>query len=172
MRKYMLVLMVLLIPFFTGAKEMTTETNARMQQIEDKIALKELVDTFSILADQKATKEQVELFADTATIETIVNGASVSKLQGKEQIGSAFEHFLSNFDMVYHFNGQHKVTINGDHASGTLYCLVSLFGSENGKKFKTSIGVRYNDEYVRKNGVWLINKRTSFFDWQEKDERH
>ena len=172
MRKYMLVLMALLIPFFTGAKEMAPDMTVRMQRIEDKLTLKELVDTFSILADQKAVKEQVELFTDTATVETFVNGASVSKLQGKEQIGQAFANFLSNFDTVYHFNGQHKVTVDGDHASGTLYCLVSLFSSENGKKFKTSMGVRYNDEYVRINGMWFISKRTSFFDWQEKEERH
>jgi hypothetical protein len=44
-----------------------------------------------------------------------------------------------------------------------------LFGTENGKRVKTSIGVRYNDEYVRENGKWLIRKRTSFFDWMEKE---
>jgi hypothetical protein len=59
-------------------------------------------------------------------------------------------------------------TINGDTATGTLYCLVTLIGAENGKRMKTMIGVIYNDDYVRDNGRWLIKKRTSYFTWQDK----
>ena len=32
---------------------------------------------------------------------------------------------------------------------------------------KTTIGVKYNDEYVLVDGKWLISKRTSYFEWQE-----
>ena len=82
----------------------------------------------------------------------------------------AFGAFLSNFETVYHFNGQQTVKINGDRATGTSYCLVTLIGTENGKKMKTNIGVIYQDEYVRENNRWLIAKRTSVFDWQDKRE--
>jgi hypothetical protein len=147
------------------------DTSAHMRQIEDKIELRELVDTFSILADKKEARKQTELFTEDATVETYINGASVTKLRGRKEIGDAFEGFLKNFDIVYHFNGQHLVSVQGDHATGTLYCLTYLFSKENGKGVKTSIGVRYNDEYVREKGRWLISKRTSFFEWQEKDDR-
>jgi hypothetical protein len=60
------------------------------------------------------------------------------------------------------------VTINGDHATGTSYCLVTLIGFENNKKVKTTIGVIYHDEFVRENNRWLIAKRTGDFEWQEK----
>ena len=63
-----------------------------------------------------------------------------------------------------------EAKINGDKALGTSYCLVTLIGVENGKKVKTSIGVYYEDEYVRQNNHWLIAKRKSVFDWQEKRE--
>jgi hypothetical protein len=35
---------------------------------------------------------------------------------------------------------------------------------------QTAIGVIYNDDYVRENGRWLIARRRSVFDWEEKRE--
>jgi SnoaL-like domain len=48
--------------------------------------------------------------------------------------------------------------------------MVTLIGTENGKKMKTSIGVYYQDEYVREDNRWLIAKRRSVFDWEDKQE--
>jgi hypothetical protein len=85
-------------------------------------------------------------------------------------MAEAFGAFLQNFETVYHFNGQLVVTIDGDTASGTSYCLVTLIGVEDGKRMKTTIGVIYNDQYVRENGRWLIARRRSDFNWQDKAE--
>ena len=148
-----------------------SDRSMTMREFEDKMALRELVDTFSILADKKEARKQADLFTENATVETYISGKLATKLTGKEGIASTFENFLKNFTVVYHFNGQHLVSIQGDRATGTLYCLTYLFDTENGKSVKTSIGVRYHDEYVRKNGTWLISKRVSFFDWLEKETR-
>ena len=134
--------------------------NKRISQIEDRIALKELVDTFSILADRKDVRAQTQLYSG-GTVETYRKGVLVTKLTGRKEMEDAFGAFLKNFDTVYHFNGQQTVKINGDKASGISYCMVTLIGIENGKKMKTSIGVYYQDEYVRENNRWLIAKRTS-----------
>jgi len=75
-----------------------------------------------------------------------------------------------NFETVYHFNGQQTVTLNGDKASGVSDCMVTLIGNENGKKMKTTIGIYYQDEYVRENDRWLIARRRSVFDWEDKRE--
>lgn len=42
----------------------------RVRELEDRAALKELVDTFSILADRKDVRAQVQLFTANATAET------------------------------------------------------------------------------------------------------
>jgi hypothetical protein len=137
------------------------------QHIQDQLALRALVDKFSILADRKEAWQQTELFTENAIVETYVGGQLVTNLNGRKEIGNTFDNFLKKFDLVYHFNGQHLVSINGDSASGTLYCLTYLYGVEDGKKVKTSIGIRYSDEYVREQSNWLISKRTSYFDWRE-----
>ena len=142
----------------------------RVRELEDRAALKELVDTFSILADKKDVRAQVQLFTASATAETFRKGVLVTKLSGRKEMEDAFGAFLKNFETVYHFNGQQTVTISGDKATGVSYCMVTLIGLEGGKKMKTSIGVYYQDEYVRENGRWLIAKRRSVFDWEDRRE--
>jgi hypothetical protein len=146
------------------------DLNKRVSEIEDRIALKELVDTFSILADKKDVKAQTLLFTANGTVETLRGGVVVAKLSGRKEMEDRFGAFLKNFETVYHFNGQQTVTFSGDKASGVSYCMVTLIGLEGGKKMKTTIGVYYQDEYVRENGRWLIAKRRSVFDWEDKRE--
>lgn len=144
-----------------------TSENQRISQIEDRLALKTLVDEFSILADKKDVAAQMNLFTENATVESFRNGVSNSKLIGKEEIGNAFSNFLSLFETVYHINGQQTMNINGDKASGISYCLVVLIGEQEGQKMKTTLGVSYEDEYIKQNGKWLIANRKSYFNWQE-----
>lgn len=142
----------------------------KINEIEDRIAIKNLVDTFSILADQKETQKQTFLFTENAIVVSRVQGQSGMTLTGRKQIGDAFGAFLSNFETVYHINGQQSVTLNGVKASAISYCLVTLIGTENGKKMKTTMGVYYNDEFVKENDHWLVSKRTSNFVWMGKNE--
>ena len=172
MKRYLFAAALLMLALSINAQTMknTDDLATRIKLIEDRIALKELVDVFSNLADQKETEKQTFLFTENATVETLVNGQPAGELVGRKQIGDAFANFLKNFEVVYHSNGQQTVTITGDRASGTSYCLVVLIGSENGKKMKTTMGVYYYDQYVRENGKWLIAKRQSTFAWREHAE--
>jgi hypothetical protein len=168
--KRVTILLTLSFFFFTSkAQKMNnTNNNTAIQAIEDRIALKNLVDTFSTLADQKETEKQTLLFTEDALSETFINGQVVSSLKGRKQIGETFAAFLNNFETVYHINGQQTVTLNGDKATGISYCFVTLIGTENGKKMKTNIGAYYTDDFVRKDGHWLIAHRKATFAWQEK----
>ncbi len=165
MKKLLIIIALLLAYLSPKAQNMKS-----LQELSDRAALKELVDTFSILADKKDVHTQVQLFTANATSETLIGGSSVSKLSGRKQLEDAFGAFLATFETVYHFNGQQKVSITGDKAIGTSYCLVTLISTEKGKKMKTTIGVIYEDEFVRENNHWLIANRKANFDWQEKQE--
>ena len=130
----------------------------KSSQIEDQLALKKLVDTFSNLADLKDVKSQMNLFTDDAQVISKTNNQNFES-KGKKEIEKAFADYLALFDIVYHLNWQQTVEIKGDHATGISYCFVTLIGK--GKKNQS--GVRYNDTYVKKNGKWLIQKRVSEF---------
>lgn len=137
-------------------------------ELEDKIALRELIDKISILGDKKDFVRQTELFSENAISETVAGGETILKLEGRKEMVQAFEKFLQDFDTVYHFNGQQAVTINGDTATGTYYCFITLIGNENGKKVRTTIGATYEDEYIRVNSQWFVSKRVGNFNWQDK----
>ena len=134
-------------------------------QVEDQLALKRLVDTFSILADVKDVKGQLELFTDDAEVISKA-GDQVFTTKGKQQIGDAFSGFLALFEVVYHLNGQQTVDISGDTATGISYSHVTLIGG--GRKQQS--GVRYRDTYVKQDGRWLIKKRESDFMFTTNEE--
>ena len=136
-------------------------------ELQDRVALKALVDRFSVLADRRDVAGQLLLFTDTATVTSYRDGIVSSQLTGKAEIGSAFVNFLGLFDTVYHLNGQQTVALQGDRASGTAYCLVVLIGEQDGQRIRTTFGVRYEDNYVKRDDRWLINERKSYFNWQD-----
>ena len=169
MKRSIITLALLIFCLSVNAQKMN-DTEKRISAIEDRIALKSLVDTFSILADVKDVKTQLFLFTENAEVSSISSGKPGNTIIGRKQIGEAFTGFLNLFEVVYHINGQQILTLKGDKASGISYCQVVLIGNENGKKMKTTMGVIYHDEYVKENGSWLINKRQSNFTWTEKNE--
>ena len=52
--------------------------------------IKNVVDTFSILADTKEIDKQVLLFTEDGVVESISNGQNSIVLKGREQLQQAF----------------------------------------------------------------------------------
>ena len=152
-----------------------------IQEISDRLALKDLVDTFSNLADTKEIDQQVQLFTEDAEVTSFRGTEMTSDLKGRKQLAERFKAFLDQFSTVYHINGQQTVKIEGDKATGIAYAQVALVSEKKvdnsnkknvGDGIKKTIltqGVRYNDEYVRQDGRWLISKRTSHFEWAKEE---
>ncbi|MFU0920637.1 nuclear transport factor 2 family protein [Kluyvera sichuanensis] len=136
-------------------------------EIAQRLALRELVDTFSNLADEKDVAAQMPLFTADAHINVVMDGKEVFDLNGQQQILEAFSGYLSQFSVVYHINGQQTVTITENTASGIAYCQVTLIKEENGQRIKQTSGVRYHDRYVFQNEKWLIAERLSNFMWTD-----
>ena len=132
------------------------------QTAKDEHAIKKVLDDFSILADRFDVETQMTLFTEDAVVESIQNGNPGSTFEGKEAIGSAFSNFLHTFSAVYHLNGQQMVTIHGSKAHATSYCQVLLVQTE-GVAQKIRFYIRYEDDFVKEGGRWLIQHRTSHF---------
>ena len=74
--------------------------NKEIMEIEDKMAIKELVDVFSILADKKDGMAQIALFNKDATVETYICDKLSTALKGQQQIGDTVSFFLTTFASV------------------------------------------------------------------------
>lgn len=145
-----------------------TKTTMNIQEIADRMALKNLVDTFSNLADTKEIDKQVQLFTEDAEVTSYQGDKQTSHLKGRKELAERFKAFLDQFTTVYHINGQQTVKIDGNKATGIAYAQVVLVSEKNGKKSTLTQGVRYNDEYEYKNGKWLISRRISHFEWSKE----
>ncbi len=164
-------ILVLTIVFLSlGLLTKAQSLKQRLQTIEDKIALKELVDQFSNLADTKNVSEQVLLFTKDAVVEIYMNKNLTSTLKGRKELENAFAPFLKRFDLVYHSNGQQNISINGNTAKGTSYCTVTLINKATDKIMKTTFLMRYEDEFIKEDNKWYIAKRKSIFDRNETIE--
>lgn len=140
-----------------------TEQEQRITTIEDKMAIKNVVDVFSNLADTKEIDKQVLLFTEDGQVES-GSGEQKMVLSGRKQLFDAFSAYLANFDIVYHQNGQQTIDeLTEKTAKTTSYCRVILVGKQSGKETKTTHYVIYNDEFVKENGTWLIKHRHSNF---------
>ncbi|MCW9698217.1 nuclear transport factor 2 family protein [Avibacterium sp. 20-129] len=135
--------------------------NPLLQQLLDRQALRDVVDTFSNLADEWRIHEQVvQLFTPDAVVNTHINGQLVYEMQGHEEIERVFTDFTKQFDTMYHSNGQHTVTFHSKtHASAVLYCMVKL---ANATEIQTH-SVRYLDDFIKQDDKWLIQKRVAHF---------
>ncbi|MBD0255910.1 MAG: nuclear transport factor 2 family protein [Cytophagales bacterium] len=142
----------------------------RLAAIEDKMAIKYVVDEFSNLADTKEIDKQVLLFTEDGVVESVSNGQPGNVLKGREQLKQAFSTFLANFHTVYHQNGQQTINLQGNQAEAISYCRVILVGKQNDKEMKTTLYAIYKDSFVKADGKWLIKHRTSNFVHRETEE--
>lgn len=139
---------------------------SKMNVMEEKFALKELCDTFSVLADEMKLHEQSLLFTENGTL-TAKNNGNVSHYEGREAIEESCTKFMNLFEIHFHNNGQALFDIIDDtHATGTAYNETILIG--NGKI--TTNGIVYHDRYEKVDGKWLIAARESNFVWSKTED--
>lgn len=146
----------------TAVSEELAAVQAQVQEFQDKAAIRELVDEFSNLADEKDADSQALLFTEDAQV-VISFGGQENVIEGREQIAQVFGGVVNSMDALYHMNGQVSIDLNGDTATGTVYCRVALISSMDGTTMLTDEAVTYQDEYVKENGEWLISRRVSNF---------
>ena len=86
-----------------------------IETLIEKQAIKELVDTFSNLADIKDVAAQGPLFTEDGHVTTYIGGELFADLKNRAEIVDVFTDFLANFKRVYHLNGQLTIHLLSDN---------------------------------------------------------
>ncbi|MEX0153757.1 nuclear transport factor 2 family protein [Microbacterium sp. LMI1-1-1.1] len=136
--------------------------------LEAKTQLRELVDEFANLADEKRISDQMPLFTPDTKVKVFMGDTLVFDISGTTQLEETFTGFTANVKRSSHMNGQHDVQVDGDTATGIAYCQVKLVSDEDGHEVIQDSSIRYDDTYVRENGIWRIATRISHFTINEK----
>jgi len=143
----------------------TLET--RIQRIEDRLAIHDLVATYGRVVDDRRVEELSELFS--------VNGRfrsadGVMDARGRNAVIEQFRGRFSVLGMSNHVTHDLVVTldpVNPDKARGVLGSHAEVV--RNGRTLVTAL--RYEDEYIREEGRWRFADRLlSFLYYVPADE--
>lgn len=129
-----------------------------LQELEDKQAIAEVIDTFANL--ELDVDAQSALFTDDCHVEVHVGDAKVLDLDGKQDFVEAFKAGVAGSAASAHLNAQQVIELAGDEAVDTHYCRAVIVGEADGAKTVTENSIRYVDTLARQaDGRWLISRR-------------
>ena len=128
-----------------------------------KESLRNLIDAYAYLGDEKKISEQMGLFTPDAVYKVYMGGVLVADTSGTETMEKEFNGHASQVETYFTLNGQHTVTLEKDAATGISFSQLKMIRNIEGKKILTDYSVKYDDRYVNIEGKWLIKERTGHF---------
>lgn len=131
--------------------------------LKTKEELRNLVDAYAYLGDDKKIAEQMKLFTPDATYKVYMNGVEVANTAGTDTLEKEFNGHAAEVKTYFTLNGQHTVNIHDDAATGISFSQLKMVREKDGKDIITDYSVKYEDTYVRQDGKWLIKARIGYF---------
>jgi hypothetical protein len=89
-------------------------------------------------------------------------------LHSREALAPVFAD-LNKYAATMHFVGQSTIlTLTGNRATGEAYTLAHHLTIDGGKRSLMIAALRYSDQFVKIDGVWLFAERRLYVDWIEE----
>ncbi|GAA4490920.1 hypothetical protein GCM10023094_54920 [Rhodococcus olei] len=104
---------------------MTLSRTLSPQESADRLAIRELVDTYAHRADRRDLTGQLALFTADTRFVVYMDAASTEPtqdLRGRDALMPVFDD-LNSYTATTHLNGQSRIAVDGDHATGESYRL-------------------------------------------------
>lgn len=134
-----------------------------LEILRTKEELRQLIDAYASLGDEKKIKEQMSVFTPDVSYKVYMNDFLAANVSGRENLEKEFSGHASQVKTYFTLNGQHEVTINGDTATGISFSQIKMIRESEGKDILTDYSVKYDDQYIYQDGRWLIKERTGYF---------
>jgi hypothetical protein len=150
----------------TFAMQRSGHSNLTLQEVADRLAIRELVDAYTHCADRRDVVGQMSLFAaDTEFLVYIDsrNPVPTQEIRGRGSLRPVFEN-LSAYEATTHFNGQSTVTWEQDAATGVSYCLAHHVKVDGQSRSLMIASIRYLDQFVKMDGHWYFRQRKLMVD--------
>jgi SnoaL-like domain len=139
------------------------------EEAADRLAIRELVDAYSHCADRRDAKGQVSLFTKDTHFVVYMDAKSDKAsidVNRREDLAPIFAD-LNRYEATTHFNGQNSVVLDGDRATGELYCIAHHVTLSGGKRTIFIASLRYYDTFAKADGNWLFAERKILVDWTD-----
>jgi hypothetical protein len=137
----------------------------------DRLAIRELIETYAHCADRRDAKGQMSLFTADTHFVVFMNAKDPTpsqELHSREALAPVFAD-LNKYDATTHFVGQSTIfTLASDRATGEAYCMAHHVTVDGGKRRLMLALLRYHDAFVKLDGAWLFSERVLYVDWLEE----
>jgi len=134
----------------------------------DRLAIRELVESYAHCADRRDAKAQMSLFTADAHFVVYMNAKDPTpsqELHSRAALAPVFAE-LNKYEATTHFVGQSTIfTLTKDRATGEAYCLAHHLTVDGGKRRLMVASLRYLDTFVKMEGAWLFAERLLYVDW-------
>jgi hypothetical protein len=137
----------------------------------DRLAIRELVESYAHCADRRDAKGQMSLFTADTHFVVYMNAKDPKpsqELHSREALAPVFAD-LNKYDATTHFVGQSTIfTLTSDRATGEAYTLAHHVTVDGGKRRLMLASLRYLDTFVKMDGAWLFAERLLYVDWVDE----
>ena len=151
-------------------KQTVMNIEERLQQLEDRIAIRELIDQYAYCADTRDAEGQMALFTEDTRFIVFMDVKSAEPTQVINKRADLFPEFdnLNTYRSTMHLNGQSTVLqLNDDTATGITYCIAHHQSIKAEVQKLTIANIKYHDRFVKQNAKWFFAERKLLVDWIE-----
>ncbi len=133
----------------------------RLQALEDRQAVSDLMLAFGAALDAKDWDAYAELFLEDGKF-TIEGQAR----HGREEIVAGPRRDLDRYDALQHYSTNHKVELNGDQATSSHYLIAIHVDDSGAMELHGDAGGRYDCKCVRTPAGWRFAEVELFVFWR------
>jgi hypothetical protein len=141
------------------------------EEAADRLAIRELVEAYAHCADRRDAKSQMALFTADTHFVVYMNATDPTpsqELHSREALAPVFAG-LNQYTATMHFVGQTTIlTLARDRATGEAYTLAHHLTIDGERRRLMIAALRYADQFVTMDGVWLFAERKLYLDWLEE----
>jgi hypothetical protein len=141
------------------------------EEAADRLAIRELVESYAHCADRRDATGQMSLFTGDTHFVVYMNAKDPKPsmdLHSREELGPVFAD-LNKYDATTHFVGQSTIfTLTGERATGEAYSLAHHVTVDDSKRRLMVASLRYLDTFVKTDGTWLFSERQLYVDWTDE----
>jgi hypothetical protein len=157
------------MPEFEGGAVTETETRRVIRDIADQLALRRLVEDYAAAVDTVDHTGWASLFLPDGHFEVRQAGAEATLVsaRGRDELLRVLD-FLQPYVFTQHYVCNHRVNLDGDEASGEVYCMANHVMSLSEGPVNELHHIRYLDEYVRTERGWRFRSRHLLTRWLQR----
>jgi hypothetical protein len=136
------------------------------EEARTRAALRALVDAYATAADARDEHGFLDLFLPDATLTVVQGDAELLRCDGREELPTAIAP-LARYVVTMHLMANHAVTLEGERARGTVYCLANHVREAGNGVENLLMAITYGDTYARGAAGWRFASREVRILWTE-----